>query len=86
MRWLLLLLIVGMIVSAVWQHLRVVGLGYEVERLRQERSRLEHRRQELTIERASLSGLDRVEHIATGRLGMRKPHEDEVRVVPLRSE
>jgi cell division protein FtsL len=66
----------------LWQHVVMVDLGYRVERARARLADLQHREGELLVEAASLSSLDRIEHIARERLGMTVPAPDQlVRVI-----
>jgi cell division protein FtsL len=66
----------------LWQHVVMVDLGYRVERARTTLAKLQHREGELLVEAASLSSLDRIEHIARERLGMTTPAPDQlVRVI-----
>lgn len=76
------LLLVGLILVDVRQHVRIVSLGYEVQTLGTERDGLKNRNRELQIESESLSALDRIEGIAIGRLGMTHPEENQIRIVP----
>jgi cell division protein FtsL len=66
----------------LWQHVVMVDLGYQVERARERLAALQHREGELLVEAASLSSLDRIERIASERLGMGAPAPDQlVRVI-----
>lgn len=76
------LLVVGLILLDVRQHVRIVSLGYEVESLGKERDRMKNRNRELLIEAESLSALDRIEGIAMERLGMIRPEENQIRIIP----
>ncbi len=80
------LLIVGLILMDVRQHVRIVSLGYEVESLGDKRDGLKNRNRELLIETESLSALDRIEEIAIGRLGMIHPEENQIRIVPFKED
>jgi cell division protein FtsL len=50
-----------------------VTLGYEVEQARQQQKALQQIHKQLLVEVETLSALDRIERIATTRLGMIKP-------------
>lgn len=62
----------------VWLRLEVVNLGYELSAARQMQLRLEHDRQELEVEVATLHDRRRLEEIARKRLGMTDPHKGQV--------
>ncbi len=66
----------------LWQHMVMVDLGYRIETARAEMSRVSHQRDELLLEVARLSSLNRIERIASTRLSMRAPEPDQlVRVI-----
>jgi len=66
-----------------WQHFEMIRIGYRVEELRMTRERLVRIERQLKLERASLTSLDRIEAIATERLGLRPPSVSQVVVVEL---
>ncbi len=74
-------LLVGVVLFYVFQHLQVVHLGYEVERLRRERAALAEQEKILTLEVARLRAVKRVEGLARGGLGMVTPAPGQVVVV-----
>lgn len=76
-----LLLLLGSLFY-VWQHIQVVRLGYEIERLKAERAALAQREQELILEVAQLKSLKRVEEIARDRLGLTTPRPGQVVIIP----
>jgi len=57
----------------VWQHIQVVRLGYEIERLQVERLALIRQENELRFEVARLKSLRRVEEIGRRQLGLTSP-------------
>lgn len=59
-------------------YIRVIQMGYRVEEMKKERETLVRLRNELLIERETLSLLSRIERIATEELGMTKPREGQV--------
>lgn len=77
------LLIVGLILVDIRQHVRIISMGYEIESLGENRDGLKNRNRELLIEAESLSALDRIESIAIRRLGMIHPEENQIRIVPM---
>ncbi|MFQ5803109.1 MAG: septum formation initiator family protein [Candidatus Methylomirabilales bacterium] len=66
------ILLLGLLVY-VWQHVQVVRLGYQVERLRAARATLVQERKALRVELGKLRSLERVETLARGKLGMIDP-------------
>ena len=76
-----LALLVGAVLSYVFQHIQVVRLGYQVEGLRGERAALLEQEKTLTLEAARLRAVKHVEEVARGRLGMVSPAPGQVTVV-----
>ncbi len=74
-------LIAGIAAASMWQHLDLVRVGYDLERLRDERTQLLGQHHALLIEQASLESLDRIETIAVRELGLRSPRPGQVVVV-----
>ncbi|HEY7675747.1 MAG TPA: cell division protein FtsL [Candidatus Methylomirabilis sp.] len=74
-------LVVGVVLSYVFQHIQVVRLGYEVERLRGERAALVEQGKVLTLEVGRLRAVKRVEEVARGELGMVTPAPGQIIVV-----
>jgi cell division protein FtsL len=66
----------------VWQHVRVVRQGYEMERLREEHATLIQQNKALRLEAGQLRTLRRVEEVATTRLGMVRPKPGQVILLP----
>lgn len=79
------MIIVGLIlfvaITYVWQRVMIVELGYEIERLRQERTELTHKNAELLTEVSSLTSLTRIEKIALSNLNMKRPEKGAVIIV-----
>ncbi|HUK56722.1 MAG TPA: cell division protein FtsL [Nitrospiria bacterium] len=65
----------------IWQHVHIVTLGYEVEQSEQKRKAMQQMHKQLLVEVETLSDLDRIERIATAKLGMIKPQEGQVVLV-----
>ena len=57
----------------VWQHVQVVRLGYQVERLREAQATLIQEGKGLRVELGRLRSLKRVEELARHKLGMVNP-------------
>jgi cell division protein FtsB len=54
----------------VWQHIQVVRLGYQIERLRAAQATLVQERKTLKVELGQLRSMKRVEDVARRKLGM----------------
>ncbi|MCH8077942.1 MAG: cell division protein FtsL [SAR324 cluster bacterium] len=65
----------------LWQRYQFISLGFEVERLRAEKSRLEVEIEPLQMESDYLSRPERIEILARERLGMRPPRPGQVIVL-----
>jgi len=74
--------LVVLCVARVWLRLETVNLGYELSSARQMQLRLEHERQELQVEIATLRDPARIADIARRRLGMADPEKGQVVVLP----
>ena len=68
----------------VWERVDVVRVGYQVERLKSEKVRLERERDQLRVKLSTLSAPDRIAKVATERLGMMPPQNGQVIVVQAR--
>ena len=68
-------------ITYVWQRVMIVEVGYNIERLRKEKAELSRRNAELLTEVASLSSLKRIEKIAAADLGMKRPENGSLIVV-----
>lgn len=75
-------LVLGGALLYVWQHVYVVKLGYEIERLRERQGALTQENKTLRLEMGQLRSLKRVEEIARKRLGMVSPKPGQVVLVP----
>jgi len=56
-----------------WQHFQMIRIGYLLEERRMERESLKKAQRQLELERAALASPDRIEAIATRKLGMAAP-------------
>lgn len=56
-----------------WQHFEIIRHGYRIEQLQKDRAAEEAVRQHLRLELETLRAPQRIERIATGRLGMVAP-------------
>ena len=68
-------------ITYVWQRVMIVEVGYNIERLRKEKAEFSRRNAELLTEVASLSSLKRIEKIAAADLGMKRPENGSLIVV-----
>jgi cell division protein FtsL len=75
------LMLVGALLY-VWQHIHVVRLGYDIERLREHKAALVQENKVLRLEMGQLRSLKRVEEIARKRLGMVTPKPGQVVLIP----
>lgn len=80
--WGLGVLVLAGALCYVWQHTRVVRLGYEIERLRETRAALEQEHKTLRLEMGQLRSLRRVEEVARTRLGMVTPKPGQIVLIP----
>lgn len=68
----------------VWERVDIVRVGYHVERLKVEKSRLERERDQLQVKFSALSAPDRIAKMATEQLGMVPPQKGQVIMVQAR--
>ncbi|MBH0177899.1 MAG: hypothetical protein HP491_08550 [Nitrospira sp.] len=68
----------------VWERVDIVRVGYHVERLKVEKSRLERERDQLQVKLSALSAPDRIAKMATEQLGMVSPQKGQVIMVQAR--
>ena len=68
----------------VWERVDIVRVGYHVERLKVEKSRLERERDQLRVKLSALSAPDRIARMATEQLGMVPPQKGQVIMVQAR--
>jgi cell division protein FtsL len=81
--WLLLgvAMLVGGAVLYAWPHLEMRQTGMATEQMQRERERLLEEGRKLSLEKASLENLDRVEAIATRHLKLERPAPENVYIV-----
>ncbi|HYL81566.1 MAG TPA: cell division protein FtsL [Candidatus Acidoferrum sp.] len=80
--WGLGILVLAGALFYVWQHTRVVRLGYEIERLLETKAALQQEHKSLRLEMGQLRSLRRVEEIARTRLGMVTPKPGQIVLIP----
>ena len=69
-----LFLVIVLLFSA-WQHFELLRHGYQIERMQQERAAEEEINRHLRLEMETLRAPQRIERLATERLGMIAPAE-----------
>src|SRR5688572_21541151 len=68
----------------VWERVDVVRIGYQIERLKRDKTVLERQRDELRVKASALSASDRIAKLATEKLGMSLPQQGQIVVVQSR--
>jgi cell division protein FtsL len=68
----------------VWERVDVVRIGYQIERLKRDKTMLERQRDELRVKFSALSASDRIAKLATEKLGMSLPQQGQIIVVQSR--
>ncbi len=79
------LLVIAALILYVAGKVSIVRLGYRIEGLEREKKDLERANRSLRIEAASLSSPARIEEIATKRLGMIRPPQENIVTVKKRA-
>lgn len=65
----------------VWERGDIVRVGYQIQRLKAEKTRLERERDHLRVQLSALSAPDRIAKVATERLGMTLPQDGQIVMV-----
>jgi cell division protein FtsL len=73
--------LVLVVMFSAWQHFELIRHGYDMERMQKERAAEEDVRQHLRLELETLRAPQRIEKIATDRLGMVAPTSDDAVVL-----
>lgn len=73
--------IVAFALIFVWMNYQVVQAGYDIAGLHQEKAELLDLNQQLKLELANLTSLDRLERLAKKKLGLITPRPDQVKVI-----
>ena len=79
--FLLAVLIVGGLVLYAWPHLQLRHAGIEADQLSKEKDRLLEENRKLRLEKAALEDLQRVQAIASEKLGLESPPPEKVLVI-----
>jgi cell division protein FtsL len=67
----------------VWERVDVVQVGYHIEQLKASKVALERERDLLRVKVSTLTAPDRIAKLATERLGMLPPQQQQVKLVRL---
>ena len=78
------LLGVCLVFMFVWERVDMVRVGYQIERLKRDKTVLERQRDELRVKFSSLSASNRIAKLATEKLGMSLPQQGQVIMVQAR--
>lgn len=73
--------LVVVLMFSAWQHFELIRHGYRLEQLQRERAAEEGVRQHLRLEIETLRSPQRIEKLATDRLGMVAPRADDAIVL-----
>ncbi len=65
----------------VWERVDMVRVGYQIERLKRDKTVLERQRDELRVKFSTLSASDRIAKVATEKLGLSLPQQGQVILV-----
>lgn len=65
----------------VWERVDMVRVGYQIERLKRDKTVLERQRNELRVQFSTLSASNRIAKVATETLGMRLPQQGQLVLV-----
>ncbi|MGB4069254.1 MAG: cell division protein FtsL [Nitrospira sp.] len=68
----------------VWERVDMVRIGYQIERLKRDKTVLERQRDELRVKFSTLSASGRIAKLATEKLGMSLPQQGQIIVVQSR--
>ena len=74
-------LLAAVVLASAWQQFELLRNGYEVEQLQQERAREIEINRQLRLEIETLRSPARIERIATERIGLVAPSDDEALVI-----
>ena len=83
MRLIAVLAVLSLFLLYVWERVDVVQAGYQIERLKTKKVTLERERDELRVKVSELMAPDRIARLASERLAMAPPQQDQVRLVRL---
>ena len=86
MKGIVFAVVMSLLLLFVWERVDVVRLGYQIERLKNQKVLLERERDELRVRLTSLTAPERIARAATEKLGMVLPEKGQVILVHLEPE
>ena len=81
MKLIAILAVLSLLLLYVWERVDVVQAGYQIERLKAKKVTLERERDELRVRVSELMAPDRIAKLASEKLAMAPPQQDQVRLV-----
>lgn len=75
------LVVLTMLLLYVTERIGVVKVGYDIERLKGQKAKLERERDEMQVKLSSLSAPERIAKVATEQLGLTAPKPGQVVLV-----
>lgn len=84
MKIITVLLGLSLVFVFVWERVDMVRVGYQIERLKHDKTALERQRNELRVQFSSLSASNRIAKVATEKLGMSLPQQGQLIMVQSR--
>ncbi len=84
MKILAVLLGLCLVFMFVWERVDMVRVGYQIERLKHDKTVLERQRDELRVQFSTLSASGRIARVATKELGMTLPQQGQIILVQFR--
>jgi len=79
-------LIVLGILSYIWRGVEILTMGYKMRDIYSQQRILLEQRQRLTLERAALRSMKRIEQIASSQLNLVKPNADQILILPRKNQ
>jgi len=80
------LVILTMLLLYVSERISVVNVGYDIEKLKSQKVKLERERDEMKMKLSSLTAPERIAKVATEQLGMVPPKQGQVVLVRVEPE
>jgi len=80
------LVILTMVLLYVSERIGVVKVGYDIEKLKAQKVKLERERDEMRVKLSSLTAPERIARVATEQLGMAPPKQGQVVLVRVESD
>jgi cell division protein FtsL len=83
MKTLLALAVMLLLLLYVWERVEVVRVGYQIERLKNQKVALQRERDELQVKASRLTSPERIARVAREQLGMTLPQHGQVVLIRL---